>query len=104
MVNKDIPANRHYAAQKQAEALRPILNELADMSDKELAEELNQGVSKRPGGMARHNGCRTATTSSSPCGIEPIAPEPVGQRSLSKPGIAPSHQRWWSRPPLGALM
>jgi len=45
-------ARRHkprYVAQRRAEALRPIFDELASMSDKEAAEELNRRGTQAPG-------------------------------------------------------
>ncbi len=47
---KPVAASKRYAAQRRAEAMRPVFAELADMSHKKAAEELNQRSIKGPGG------------------------------------------------------
>jgi hypothetical protein len=49
MVGKKFHYKPRYVAQKRAESLRPIFDELASMSDKEAAEELNRRGIEAPG-------------------------------------------------------
>ena len=49
MVGKKARHRPRYVAQSRAEALRPVFDELAKMSDKEAAEELNRRGIEAPG-------------------------------------------------------
>jgi hypothetical protein len=49
MVGNKARHKPRYVAQRRAEALRPIFDELATMSDKEVAEKLNQRGIEAPG-------------------------------------------------------
>jgi len=49
MVGSKARHKPRYVAQRRAEALRPVFDELASMSDKQAAEELNRRRIEAPG-------------------------------------------------------